>query len=206
MEAVARRQPLLTCRVVPRLADIDAASWDALGVGHPFLRHAFLSALEESGAVAADTGWLPRHLAIDDPAGGLAAAMPLYVKSHSFGEYVFDGTAGRHCQFLRHANRSRHRRREQIVERSRPDSAQHVLLLDRGRADVVSDEVIGAEQIGECWTNVHLGSLLAVTARLSWFPRCHGCLRAFPRERISPSASRRADFFPALPHPVGPFA
>jgi uncharacterized protein len=90
MEATARRQPLPTSRVVPRLADVDAGSWDALAGGQPFLRHAFLNALEESGAVSASTGWLPQHIVVDGADGRLAAAMPLYVKSHSHGEYVFD--------------------------------------------------------------------------------------------------------------------
>jgi predicted N-acyltransferase len=90
MEATARRQTSFAWRVVPRLADIDAPSWDALAGGQPFLRHAFLGALEESGTVAAATGWLPRHIVIDDAEGRLAAALPLYVKNHSYGEYVFD--------------------------------------------------------------------------------------------------------------------
>lgn len=76
-------------RVVPRMADLDSAAWDALADDSPFLRHAFLHALETSGCVGADIGWEPVHLALFRN-GQLEAAMPLYVKHHSWGEFVFD--------------------------------------------------------------------------------------------------------------------
>jgi len=75
--------------VLASLARIDPAEWDRLTGGTPFLSHAFLHALHESGCAAAATGWQPQFLALHDD-DGLAAAMPLYVKSHSYGEYVFD--------------------------------------------------------------------------------------------------------------------
>ncbi|MEA3061726.1 MAG: uncharacterized protein QOJ94_1507 [Sphingomonadales bacterium] len=69
----------------------EAAEWDACaGTGNPFLTHAFLSALEESGSATARTGWQPAPIAIDGPDGAPAAVAPAYVKSHSQGEYVFD--------------------------------------------------------------------------------------------------------------------
>ena len=72
------------------ISDIDPAAWDALDAGgSPFLRHAFLATLEESGSVGADTGWLPAHVTLHD-SRGLAAASPAYLKLHSFGEFVFD--------------------------------------------------------------------------------------------------------------------
>ena len=78
-------------RVFSSLAELKAADWDACaGPNDPFVSHGFLSALEQSGAVAPDTGWGPRHLAIFDDAGRLAACAPLYLKGHSYGEYVFD--------------------------------------------------------------------------------------------------------------------
>jgi predicted N-acyltransferase len=81
----------LTVRVVERLAEVDAASWDACaGDENPFLSHAFLEALEASGSATAKTGWLPQHLVLEDAAGRLLGAVPLYLKSHSYGEYVFD--------------------------------------------------------------------------------------------------------------------
>jgi len=57
---------------------------------NPFVSHAFLSALEQSGSVGARTGWQPRHLLAEDTGGTLLGAAPCYVKSHSRGEYVFD--------------------------------------------------------------------------------------------------------------------
>jgi hypothetical protein len=70
---------------------IGAASWDSCaGSGNPFLSYAFLEALEASGSAVADSGWLPQHLALEDEAGRIVAVAPLYLKSHSYGEYVFD--------------------------------------------------------------------------------------------------------------------
>ena len=70
--------------------DVSPADWDALvGPGYPFLRHAFLYALEASGSVSTATGWTPAHLVLKGN-GGLDALLPLYRKVHSYGEYVFD--------------------------------------------------------------------------------------------------------------------
>ncbi len=70
--------------------EIDAGDWNALAAGGvPFLRHEFLAALEHTGAVSPATGWRPAHLAVRRGAR-LVAAMPLYEKSHSWGEFVFD--------------------------------------------------------------------------------------------------------------------
>ncbi len=68
---------------------VPADQWNALAGDYPFLRHEFLSALEDSGCVSARNGWTVQHLALFDQAG-LAAAAPLYRKSHSWGEFVFD--------------------------------------------------------------------------------------------------------------------
>jgi hypothetical protein len=77
--------------IVERIADVSAAEWDALDPsGNPFLRHAFLEALEESGCVGADSGWLPRHLLLRDDDGRLLGAAPQYLKLHSWGEFIFD--------------------------------------------------------------------------------------------------------------------
>jgi predicted N-acyltransferase len=77
-------------RTVARIAEIDAPDWDRLiPPDNPFLRHAFLAALEASGSVGERTGWQPFHLVVEAD-GRLVAATPLYVKSHSYGEYVFD--------------------------------------------------------------------------------------------------------------------
>ncbi len=85
----------VVAKLVQGLAGIDAAAWDACANPaperfNPFVAHAFLKALEDSGSVGDGTGWLPRHIIIEDDAGGLTAAAPCYIKLHSQGEYVFD--------------------------------------------------------------------------------------------------------------------
>jgi len=76
--------------IIERLSEVPAAQWDALaGENNPFIEHAFLSALEESGSVGPGTGWQPAHLLVHED-GVLVGAAPLYVKSHSYGEYIFD--------------------------------------------------------------------------------------------------------------------
>ncbi|MDB5691297.1 MAG: N-acetyltransferase [Alphaproteobacteria bacterium] len=81
----------VVARIAPGFADFAAQDWDlCAGGGNPFLTHAFLSALEESGSATGRTGWQPVPVAIDGADGRPAAVMPAYVKSHSQGEYVFD--------------------------------------------------------------------------------------------------------------------
>jgi hypothetical protein len=81
----------LALKLVGRIADIPAEAWDACaGDGNPFVSHAFLRALEDSRSVGGRSGWLPQHVAVEDGGGRLLACAPLYVKSHSQGEYVFD--------------------------------------------------------------------------------------------------------------------
>jgi predicted N-acyltransferase len=83
--------PSLTLHLHGAIDEIAPAAWDACaGAGNPFVSHAFLSAVEESGSAGARTGWLPRHAALRDEAGVLAACAPMYAKGHSYGEYVFD--------------------------------------------------------------------------------------------------------------------
>src|SRR5258708_40235831 len=80
-----------TIRVIDRIAAIPAVDWDACaGADNPFLSHAFLDALEESGSATRENGWLPQHLALEDEAGRLIGTAPLYLKGHSYGEDVFD--------------------------------------------------------------------------------------------------------------------
>ena len=75
---------------VNSLVKITPDSWDeCVDSSYPFLRHEFLSALEHAGCVSATTGWLPRHLVLRDQSR-IAAVMPVYAKTHSWGEYVFD--------------------------------------------------------------------------------------------------------------------
>ncbi|WP_377288545.1 GNAT family N-acetyltransferase [Rhizobium sp. SG2393] len=87
----------LTLHVETSFAEIREAEWQTLAGArpgapgyNPFISHAFLSALEESGSADADTGWLGQHLMLRDGDGQLIGALPCYLKSHSQGEYVFD--------------------------------------------------------------------------------------------------------------------
>jgi hypothetical protein len=100
MRDMNRPVTTLSARVVDSIERIPATQWDACASGdseggagapeNPFVSHAFLNALERSGSVGRKTGWLPQHLVIEDGCGMVLAAAPLYVKSHSQGEYVFD--------------------------------------------------------------------------------------------------------------------
>ena len=79
----------LTLEIADSIQAINASSWNALVGDMPLLSHAFLSALEISGSVGKGSGWQPHPMLVHDD-GVLVGAMPLYVKSHSYGEYVFD--------------------------------------------------------------------------------------------------------------------
>ena len=82
---------MATARLISSANDVPAADWDACaGAANPFVSHAFITALEDSGSATARTGWGPAHLVVDDDGGLPAAIMPAWLKSHSQGEYVFD--------------------------------------------------------------------------------------------------------------------
>lgn len=82
---------LARVKMVEAIADIPALAWDACaGDANPFVSHAFLHAMEASGSVSPRTGWVPRHLVAEDTAGRIVGCVPLYLKGHSWGEYVFD--------------------------------------------------------------------------------------------------------------------
>ena len=72
------------------ILEIDATAWNALAADSPFLRHEFLSALENAGCVGPETAWQPAYLIASDDAGRLVGALPLYIKYDSRGEFVFD--------------------------------------------------------------------------------------------------------------------
>jgi predicted N-acyltransferase len=81
----------IVARLAAGVTSFSPDDWDrCAGSDDPFLSHAFLSALEESGSATAGTGWQPLPIAIDGPDGRPDALLPAYVKSHSLGEYVFD--------------------------------------------------------------------------------------------------------------------
>jgi predicted N-acyltransferase len=79
-----------TAEFATSLEGIDPAGWNAVaGADYPFLRHEFLHGLETTGCTTAESGWQPCHLVLRE-GGAIIAVMPLYLKSHSYGEYVFD--------------------------------------------------------------------------------------------------------------------
>jgi len=86
----ATSKPMLTARFHPAIAELPAATWDALAAStNPFVSHAFLHALESTGCIRQDWGWQPHHLGLYEN-DRLVAAAPLYLKGNSHGEFVFD--------------------------------------------------------------------------------------------------------------------
>src|SRR5487761_1527399 len=87
----AMNDPPITIKVHSAIAEIPAAEWDACaGEVNPTVSHVFLNALEESGSAVPRAGRAPQHLTFEDGQGRLVGAVPTYLKSHSYGEYVFD--------------------------------------------------------------------------------------------------------------------
>lgn len=77
--------------VISSISDMAPEKWDACaGTDNPFVSHAFLSALEDSGSANEEMGWIPRHIIVETPDGRVEACAPIYLKTHSYGEYVFD--------------------------------------------------------------------------------------------------------------------
>jgi len=127
-------------RFLAGIRDITPAEWNALVPhGYPFLRHEFLSALEDSGSVGADTGWRPHHLLLVD-GGGLLAAMPCYVKDQSYGEYVFDWSWA--DAYRRHGIRYYPKLLSAVP--FTPASGPRVLLREDTTLRAVRDELLGA--------------------------------------------------------------
>ncbi len=82
---------MITVKVHSSIAEIPAAAWDACsGEENPSVSHAFLNALEESGSTTPRTGWTPQHLTLAGPGSSTIGVVPLYAKTHSYGEYIFD--------------------------------------------------------------------------------------------------------------------
>jgi predicted N-acyltransferase len=87
---MADRESEIVAKIASGVSGLNARAWDRLTEDHPFVSHAFLSALEESGSVGSGTGWTPAPILIEDEGEHLVAAAPAYLKTHSQGEYVFD--------------------------------------------------------------------------------------------------------------------
>ena len=87
---MADREAEFVAKIASSIAGLNGRAWERLGASDPFLSHAFLSLLEESGSVGAGTGWTPAPILVEDECERLVAAAPAYLKTHSQGEYVFD--------------------------------------------------------------------------------------------------------------------
>ncbi|HYX48045.1 MAG TPA: GNAT family N-acetyltransferase [Sphingomicrobium sp.] len=88
---MADRETEVIAKIASGVSGLNARAWDRLSGGSdPFVSHAFLSALEDSGSVGPGTGWTPAPILVEDDAFHLVAAAPAYLKTHSQGEYVFD--------------------------------------------------------------------------------------------------------------------
>jgi predicted N-acyltransferase len=87
---MADRETEVLARIASGVSALNAAEWNSISGQHPFVSHAFLSALEDSGSVGPGTGWTPAPFLIENDRGKLVAAAPAYLKTHSQGEYVFD--------------------------------------------------------------------------------------------------------------------
>jgi len=95
MDGEAEANHDLSLKVVDSIHAISPQAWDACAGQdqpdhNPFVRHAFFSALEDSGSVSPETGWQPQHVVLENSVGDILACAPLYLKNHSYGEYVFD--------------------------------------------------------------------------------------------------------------------
>ena len=87
---MADQESEIIAKIASGVSGLNCRAWDGLGADDPFLSHAFLSALEDSGSVGAGTGWTSAPILVEDDADRLLAAAPAYLKTHSQGEYVFD--------------------------------------------------------------------------------------------------------------------
>jgi predicted N-acyltransferase len=88
-----------TVSVAGTIHEVAPAQWDALtGADNPFVEHCFLAALEDSGSLGAEIGWQPNYLLVRDAAGSLRGAAPTYLRSNSYGEYIFDWGWASACQ------------------------------------------------------------------------------------------------------------
>jgi predicted N-acyltransferase len=87
---MADRESEIIAKIASGVSGLNSNAWDRLAGDHPFVGHAFLAALEDSGSVGPGTGWTPAPILVEDEGSHLVAAAPAYLKTHSQGEYVFD--------------------------------------------------------------------------------------------------------------------
>ena len=124
--------------------EIEAAQWNALaGTHNPFLRHEFLAALEHSGSVGGATGWQPCYWVLRDEVG-LLAALPAWLKSHSWGEFVFDQSW---AQFLHQLGKPYYPKLLVAVPFSPVQGARLLVRRDQQREAVAPDLALLLQQL-----------------------------------------------------------
>jgi hypothetical protein len=173
------------------IAEISAADWDACaGGGNPFVSHAFLAALEESGSATARTGWLPQHAVLRDAAGLVVACAPAYAKSHSQGEYVFDhgwaqaleGAGGDYYPKLQVCSPFSPVPGPRLL--TRPGSGVPVTALAQGLVQVCEQMKLSSVHVTFCqqaeWDALgEAGWLQRLGTQFHWDNRGYGCFEDF---------------------------
>ena len=173
--------PQRAARILHDISAINAGAWNrcanpASADYNPFLDHRFLCALEESGSVAAKTGWQPFHIVLSEADGDVDDAigtMPMYLKSHSRGEYVFDG--GWAEAFYRAGGR--YYPKLQVSVPFTPATGQRLLVADGEDADEIERQLLAV--------GIQVAQQTAVSSlHLTFLPECQwrraaaiGCLQ-----------------------------
>ena len=185
-------QPV-TARIAGAVSDLPAEQWDALtDVGNPFVRHAFLAALEASGSVGGRSGWTPAPLTIADAAGRLAAALPAYLKQHSQGEYVFDHSWAEAWQRAG----GRYYPKLQIAAPFTPATGPRILTRDAGLARPI---LRAAEQLCEMHRLSSAHATFVEPAQLPWFEAAGWLVRSdLQFHWLNRGYARFEDFLSAL--------
>ncbi|KAK6915849.1 Peptidogalycan biosysnthesis/recognition [Dillenia turbinata] len=133
--------------MVSSISEIGASDWDECAVAatgpdkfNPFLTHGFLSSLEECGCAVKETGWLPRHIVAKDEFGSVLGVIPLYLKSHSYGEFVFDHS----WADAYYSYGSRYYPKLQCSVPFTPVTGQRILISNTSYGDQVFDIMVSA--------------------------------------------------------------
>lgn len=131
----------LTCRIVGKLDEIDAKAWNTLtDFQYPFLRHEFLVNLERYDCLGERTGWTATHLIFENAACELVAGLPMYLKSNSFGEFVFDWS----WADAYHRNGLDYYPKLVVASPFTPATGPRVLIAKRYRSEQTRKQVIRA--------------------------------------------------------------
>lgn len=199
----------LTISTHSSIARIPAADWDRLAGGDPFTSHRFLAALEASGSVGPGSGWQPLHLTVER-GGQVVGAAPLYAKSHSQGEYIFDHAWAE--AYMRAGGR--YYPKLQCAVPFTPATGPRLLAADPGiRQALLSGMAQIAERAGcsgahvtfctetEAGEGAEAGFLPRVTQQFHWLNRGYGSFEDFlaalssrKRKAIRKERARAAEF------------